>query len=318
MGRNTSAKKMIDEALRRLQSIPDSTLIMEATAIQAQILNSLGKMEASVQAIQPVLSFAYRHKNKKLEHACTNLLGGIELQNGRADMALQYFNRSLELAMTLPYPEFQLYDQMQKGYALLFTNNIPEGQALLDKSIQDATAQGDTLTLTVATLIQAYLSQSRADVTRWKSEIQKAIQLASAMGHETMLSGAYSQLLEYHISKKDYSAAIRAGNQAMDLIHKQPMPLFEVYLDSLMYTVHKDLGNTIMALTYFESFHKNKEAILNSEQLSLLREQKSQFELREKNLIIDNQHLQLANSRKEKILLIILNVIFALAIAAGI
>lgn len=317
MGRNTAAKRMIDEALRRLPASSDSTLIMEATAIQAQILNSLGKMEASVQAIQPVLSFAYRHKNKKLEHACTNLLGGIELQNGRADMALHYFNRSLELAMTSPYPEFQLYDQMQKGYALLFANKIPEGRALVDKSIQNATAKGDTLTLTVATLIQAYLSQSGGDLSGWQSDIQKAIQLASAMGHESLLSGAYSQLLEFYVQKKDYNAAIRAGNQALNLITKQPMPLFEVYLDSLMYTVHKAMGNTVLALSSFESFHKNKATILNDEQLTLLREQKSQFELREKNLIIDNQQLQLANARKEKILLIVLNAVFVLIIGLG-
>jgi len=317
MGRNANAKWMILEALQRAQQLSDSTALMEANAIYAHILNGSSELQKAVKTIQPVLQYAYRHKNQRLEHSCLNLLGGIELQNGRFSDAKNYYIQSLRIAQELPYPEYECYDEVQIAYVEITSGNLKQGAELLDNSIQKATVKQDSFALTVATLIKATIFREQKNTIEWKQQIQKVIELSSAMRHEPLLSAAYSLLLEYYITKKEYQTALEYGAQAVSTIQKHPMPLFGAYLDSLMYTVYKLTGNNQKALESFESFHRNKERILNEEQLGLLREQKSQFELKEKNLIIENQQLQLSNARKEKVLLILLNGIFVLVIMLG-
>lgn len=317
MGRNSNARRIILQALDWVQSYQDSVLLMESTAIYAHILNGSSELQQAVKTIQPVLQYAFRHKNKRLEHTCLNLLGGIELQNGHLAEALNYYRQSLMIAQSLPYPEFEVYDEVQLAYAEIISGNQNKGAELLDKSIQKAVIKHDSLSQTLGTLIKASSFREQKKTSEWKMQIQKVIELSAAMQHEPLLSAAYSLLLEYYIAQKEYQSALEYGAQAVSTIQKHPMPLFATYLDSLMYAVHKLTGNHQEALASFESFHRNKERILNEEQLSLLQEQKSQFELTEKNLVIENQNLQLSNARKEKVLLMLLNGFFVLSILLG-
>ena len=127
------------------------------------------------------------------------------------------------------------------------------------------------------------------------------------MDFANRISGGYYQLLGFELTASNYDKAIQYGLLAKASLKKDPMPLLEVYVDSLLYQAYKITGQIPEALRHFESYQTNKTKILNIEQAGKLKKLEHDFEIKEKNLTIRNQQLQVDIAQKRLLSLALFN-----------
>jgi len=103
---------------------------------------------------------------------------------------------------------------------------------------------------------------------------------------------------------KNYSEALKFGMQADSLLKKLPYPMLQMNVDSMLYIACKSLGKVAEALAWHEQFLILKERITGEAQKAMLNELVVEYSVREKNLTIENQKLELFSKKRQLQLLI--------------
>lgn len=281
------ADKALDDAQRALALFPmvkDSLRWAEASLALAHASNMQGNLNLSTTLARQVLTYAKRYPYPDIHRDALILLGTTSLQNSQIDQALLLYRQAHSITQSHQLQHFIHVDFMLMGSVFMFGNQLDSAFYYLDMAEVKAKAAGDLgiLAGTYATMATCYqLTQS---MPQWKAYILKAIDIAGEIGHASLLYNCYSQLLEYEMAKGNPTEAIRHGQLAKDYLSDNPMPLFEVYVDSLLYIAFKSTGDTDKALIAFESYYRNKTRILNEEQAASIGKLSLELELNEKNL----------------------------------
>lgn len=271
-------------ALKLFPMVRDSLRWAEASMALAQASNMRGDLSQSTTFARQVLDYTRRHPNPEIKRDALVLLGIISQQNSQFEQAMGLYRQAKSITKTHQLSHHLQVDNMMIGSVFMFSNQPDSALFYLNMAATRAQQVGDLAVLagTYATMATCYqISQS---LPQWKSYILKAIDIANNIGHTALLYNCYSQLLEYEMAKGNPIEAIRHGQLAKDYLSDNPMPLFEVYVDSLLYIAFKSTGDTDKALIAFESYYRNKTRILNEEQAASIGKLSLELELNEKNL----------------------------------
>jgi hypothetical protein len=85
------------------------------------------------------------------------------------------------------------------------------------------------------------------------------------------------------------------------------IPLRKVYVDSLQYQVYERYGQLPQALRHFEAYQAGITPILTMKQASKMKKLEHEFEIKEKNLTILNQQLQVDSAQKRFLAQVFIN-----------
>jgi AraC-like DNA-binding protein len=94
----------------------------------------------------------------------------------------------------------------------------------------------------------------------------------------------------------------------------QPYPILKVKVDSILWIACRMTGQFREALDYHEEFSKGKTAILGEKQHQQLNELTLTLKVREKDLTIANQQLELVKKQRYQITLILITIIIGLLV----
>jgi AraC-like DNA-binding protein len=292
----------IDDAQCALELFPlvrDSLRWAEASIALALANNSEGDLALSSSLAKQVLNFTKRHPNPELDRYALFLLGTISLQNNQFDQAMLRFRKAHRISQDHQLHQFIHVDYLGIGMSFMFAQQLDSALFYLLEGAELASNKNDQVVLAgiYATIANGYhLMQA---LPQWKEYLLKTIKIAEKTQHAALLIHAYSQLLDYEMSSGNVSLAIHHGLQVKAFLQTNPMPLSEVYVDSLLYTAYKRIGNTPLALQHFESYYHLKTAILNKEQAQQINQLSLDLDMQEKDLQLTQQELQLTKANKK-------------------
>jgi AraC-like DNA-binding protein len=234
-----------------------------------------------------------------LERYALFLLGTISLQNNQFDQAMLRFRKAHRITQQHQLHQFIHVDYLSIGMAFMFAQQLDSALYFLSQGAELATKKNDQVVLAgiYATIANCYhLMQA---LPQWKEYLLKTINIAEKTKNPVLLIHAYSQLLDYEMSSGNVSLAIDHGLNVKAYLQTNPILLSEVYVDSLLYTAYKRIGNTRLALQHFESYYHHKSAILNKEQAQQINQLSLDLDMQEKDLQLTQQELQLTKANKK-------------------
>jgi AraC-like DNA-binding protein len=299
------ALSFAQEALKLFPQVKDSLRWAEATLALAHASNMEGNLNGSSSLAKQVLGYLQRHPDPDTHRDALYLLAIASSQNSQFDQAMQLFKKAHQITLQHQLNQYWHVDYLGMGMVFMFTQQIDSAFHYLDKAAQAALNVQDKSILCGAYSTMAACYQVKQNFSAWKSYLLKSIAIASEIQHISLLSNAYSQLMEFEMASNNPTQAIRYGLQAKDFLKANPIPLFEVYVDSLLYIAYKKTNNTTLALTHFESYYHNKTAILNKEQASKIDKLTLELDIQDKDLQLAQQHLIIAANKRKTFIFII-------------
>jgi AraC-like DNA-binding protein len=281
------ADEAVHEAQNALQLFPlvrDSLRWAEAAMAMAHASNMQGNLTLSATLAKQVLAYTQKHPNPENNRDALIVLGTISLQNSQFQQAMQLYRQAKSISKTHQLSHHLHVDDLLIGSVFMFNQQPDSALFFLNMAATRAQQVGDLAVLAGAYATMATCYQITQSMPPWKTYILKAIDIAGEIGHASLLFNCYSQLLEYEMAQGNPTGAIQHGLKAKDYLKNNPLPLFEVYVDSLLYMAFKSTGDTDKALAFFESYFQNKTRILNEDQAASIGKLSLELELNEKNL----------------------------------
>lgn len=290
-----------------LQLASDSILIAESKLAYAFAANMSGQFELTMQYASEVLAFAEAKKLPYLIRDAIFQFGNIAMQNGNFREALAYYRKAYHISVEHSLVQYQHADLMNMGSTFMFLNTLDSALYYLDQALDIALKRQDLPVAAGCYSMLAACAAAENDIRKQVKYIQQSIEIGKQINHPNLVSGGYYQLLGFELTASNYDKAIQYGLLAKASLKKDPMPLLEVYVDSLLYQAYKITGQIPEALRHFESYQTNKTKILNIEQAGKLKKLEHDFEIKEKNLTIRNQQLQVDIAQKRLLSLALFN-----------
>jgi AraC-like DNA-binding protein len=297
----------LNAAQTALRLATDSILIAESKLAYAYAANMSGQFELTMQYASEVLTFAEAKKLPYLLRDAMFLFGSIAMQNGNFREALAYYRKAYHTSREFKLHQYQHADLMNIGSTFMFLNTPDSALYFLDQSLDIALQRQDLPVVAGCYSMLAACAAAQNDIRKQVKYIQLSIEIAGKIQNPVMISSGYYQLQGFELSANNYGKAIQYGLLAKASLKKDPLPLLEVYVDSLLYQAYKVTGQIPEALRHFESYQANKTKILNIEQASKLKKLEHEFEIKEKNLTIQNQQLQVDIAQKRLLALALFN-----------
>lgn len=185
---------------------------------------------------------------------CNNNIGIIKLEQNNIDLALEYFNQTLEFALEyeMPILEAQVYDNMAECY------------------IQKKEYSKAELYLAKAMIIAQKFNNKQGEIY---------IMLGLAKLYNIMLK--YDKSLDYCLR------SIKISKEIGSISLKK-----EAY--SLSCKVYENKGNYIQALNYHKKYKELEDSIFNKEKIRQIEDAEAKYQSGKKQKEIDQKNLELA------------------------
>ncbi|MCE2790671.1 MAG: helix-turn-helix domain-containing protein [Saprospiraceae bacterium] len=315
-GNFVASKDFLQEALILTPKLQDSTLLYRIYLLKVQTLNNEGQLSELLNYLNNALDYATRQQNQKMLHDCYILLGGQSLQNGKMKEALKMYQTAKNISVKHRFTQFNHLDDTNLAFAYCYLQ-LDSAKVCLDRAKKSAVEQKDSVFIATIHNVYGFYYLVKNDRKRWKEEVLKSLSIAQSINHLPIISLGFSQLMEYAISDKNYDEAIKMGQKAHQTLNQKDIPLFHSHVDSLLYEAYKAKGDDHTALQYFEKYYRGRTSILSREQADKLEDFKRNFELKEKNLQIKNQALELENTKKRSLALIVANGMLLMLLVGG-
>jgi AraC-like DNA-binding protein len=312
------ADSLAHEALLIQDKVQDKLMIAEAALAQAKASMMVGDFDKALKFANQVMAIAKPAHHFRLQRDCLRLFGHLSIQNSKFKQGLEYYAQAQSLSLHKLDSHTIQADELYLGTGYLYCAKTDSALIHLYRAAQKALSNRDSSVLGTAHAVMAACHQSQQNQLMWKQHLQYAANIAFAIQHPSLIYNSYSQLMEYEMAQENYPMAIKYGLNTKSSLQSNPMPLFEVYVDSLLFKAYHASGNLEKAIEHLWSFHQQQASILNSTQLEKINQLQHEFELREKNLELNNKQLALEVSEKKFWLLLSLNFILLAGIIGGI
>jgi AraC-like DNA-binding protein/predicted negative regulator of RcsB-dependent stress response len=303
------ANALAEQALNFSPMVTDSVLIAEARLSLAAARMMKGNFDSALSLVNQVIVFSKTRQQDKLQRDCLRIFGHLSIQNGKINQALEFYKQAEQITSTALNRHGVQADYLNLGTGFFFENHTDTALNYLYKAAHNAILVKDSTTLAITHAVIAACYQSNKNQALWQQHLRYAAKVAFDIQHPSLIFNSYNQLMEFEMAQADYSKAIAYGLITKSYLRANPIPLYEAYVDSLLYTAYRAKGQADSAIIYLESFHKQRSAILTTTQLDKINQLQHDFEIREKNLQITNTQLALDLSEKKLWLLLSLNVI---------
>ena len=311
------------KSVEKLAGVKDSMVITCNQLSLSELFMMQNRLDSAVTHLKRAQAYAERVNNKLLLNRCYRNMGGILLASAKSEEALAYYLKSYSLTSGFLPAYSRANDEMGIGMAYLVMMKPDSSITYLRRGLESAQRVGDTIAITLAYALMSNYYTQQGEAVEARRNLLMSIDLADRVGHQVLLSNGYNMLMAEEIAAKNYQQAITYGLEARKRIGRNRIPVFEASIDKLLSEAYKGAGDYARALQHFESFYEvEKEAQLQTH-MDAIREQEKAFLLKEKNLKIENQQLQLQNSRRRQrvmalIILLLLSVIAAIVLLGGI
>ena len=296
----------------------DSVLISDAWKVTSYAYNRSGKLDSAIIYTQMMAGYAERHGDKLLLRNSMTSMGTIMNQNKKFNEALKFFKKAYLL--TKEIEDSLSYSIMNYNLGLTYSNlGKPDSSLYYLKDALHNSLREKHFELAVyvyTTTADAYFQLG--DFRKWKENALNVYNLAEKLKNYQLLSQANSNLLIGLSKTKNYQEAILYGNKALEILKVYPYPSLQIEVDSGMYAANKAIGNFGDALTHLEAYNKHNSTFLNENQKKQLNEIQTKFAVKEKDLMIAQQKLELAHRQRNNQLLIFLLAILFIGIIGSV
>lgn len=290
----------------------DSTLISDAWKVTSYSYNRCGNLDSAIYYTKKMYAYAERHNDKRLMRNSMSSLGTIMNQNEKFEEGLKYHKKAYLL--TNEIEDSLSYSIMYFNLGLTYSSlNKPDSSLLyLEKCLARSLKEKhyESALDAYVMISENYLQLN--DFRKWKENTLNLYNLAEKVKNQKFIAHAFTNFLYGLIKSKDYNEAILYGEKAVKLLNNYPFQSLQIEVDSGMYLANKAIGNYSSAIWYLESFYKRKYSLLNENQKKQLSDMQVKFAVKEKDLMITGQKLEL--SRKQKNIQLLVFVLSLLAV----
>jgi len=304
-----SAKICALQAIRLTSFTKDSALISNAWLMMSFAHNKLGRLDSALYFTRMVLDYSQRHADYRQYRSALNSMGTIMMQNKHPSDALKNYMEALHIAEQLKDSSLYAASYYNIGLAQKNLKNYPDCILNLQKaaSLAQKSSFEDLLIVIYGTISDYYLETGNKVLH--KEYLLRANDLAIKLNNYQFVAMGYANLAEGSLRDNDYSGAVKYGKLAISYLDKQPWLILKLKIDSLLYVSCKQLNQPAEALTWFESYEKTKYRIFNDDEARTLNKIMVELNVKEKNLTIARQQVELVSRQKSTMLNFILFII---------
>lgn len=290
----------------------DSGLISEAWRVMSYSYNHHGQLDSAVLYTQKMLNYGERNGNKVLVRNSLTSLATIMNQNNRPEEALNYFRETGVLSKEIGDSTGYTVALYNIGYTYLHLHKPDSSLYYLNQSLERSLKEKhyDLSAWTYISISEAFLSQN--NFNKWKESTVNLFNLAREMKNGEFMTHAYNRLLRGLTKQGEYKEAILYGNKAVEYLNTHPFKSLQLSVDSGMYVAYEAIGDYENALNFLKSFYSEKYMLLNEIQQEQLNEIQVKLYVKEKDLTIAEQKIELSQKQKKVQILMFLTVILIL------
>ena len=314
-GNFDSAKQCALRSISLSSSSGDSAPISNSWKVMAYAYNRSGQLDSALFFTGKLLNYAKRvGDDRQCRNALTSM-GTILMQNKRPAEALTVYREAIQAGYRMKDSLYFATGLYNIGLAQLALKQYDSSLATLKNVVFLARqhTQQDVLLMAYGTLSDCYLEMGNKEER--KKNLLLANSVAAGIGNYQFMAMGFSSLSREALMEKNYREALKFGLQADSLLKKQPYPVFQMRVDSLLYAAFKNLGKKSESFTRLEEFVKLKEKVTGESQDAMLNKLVVEYSVREKNLTIENQILEISSNKKQLQLLLLLLFLTCLLIA---
>ncbi|MCF8366066.1 MAG: helix-turn-helix domain-containing protein [Bacteroidales bacterium] len=290
----------------------DSSLISDAWKMMSYSYNRLGYLDSAIFFTDKLLNYARRVGDDHQYSLALSSMATILMQNQRPAEALKNFmeanriNRMMNdtASFAVDYFNIGLTHLKMKQYDTCL-NNLKEALAILENGTKP-----DLLLITYGTIADCYMAMGIKEER--KKYLLLAMEVAEQLGSSQFMAMSYCNIIQGALEENDFTSALKYGFLADSLLKKEPFPVQQMRVDSMMYVAYKNLSNPGEALTWYERFVEIKSQVISENQTALLNRVMVEYEVKEKNLRIEKQEMELQGKTRKFQLLLLLFVITTL------
>ncbi len=296
----------------------DSSLISDAWKVISYSYNRCGNLDSAIFYTKKMYAYAERHNDKRLMRNSMSSLGTIMNQNEKFEEGLKYHKKAYLL--TNEIDDSLSYSIMYFNLGLTYSSlNKPDSSLLyLEKCLARSLTEKH-----YESALDAYVMISNTylqfnDLKKWKESTLNLYNLAEKVQNQKFIAHAYNNFLYGLIKSNDFREAVSYGEKAVKLLDHYPFQSLQIEVDSGLYVANKALGDYYNAMRYFESYYKRKYSLLNENQKRELSEVQVKFAVKEKDLMISQQKLELSHKQKNIQLLVYILTLFIFIVLASV
>ncbi len=293
-----SALAMAKVSLSLIPHSKDSVLISDAWRIISYAYNNAGNLDSALFYTHLMLGYAGRKGDERQMRNALVSMATIMNQNRQFHQALKY-NRSAS-ALTRKIKDTLNYALSGYNLGLTFQNLQQNDSSVfyLKQAMGAAihTRQIDLLIYIYGALADLYLNTGN------EAERKKYLLLAKTeaekIGNNQFLAMLTSNLMQGALEKKSYAEAIGYAEEAGFHLSKQPYPVLQVRVDSMSWVAYSGVGNLTRAMECLIAFHRGKEKLVSGQQQEQLNKMMLTLDVKEKDLTIAMQNLDISNNKR--------------------
>lgn len=300
------------EALALSKKSKDSTLVVDAWKSVAYAYNNTGKLDSAIFFTRLMLSYGERNKDDKLCRNAFTSMGTILSQNKRYDEAMRFFRNAQALTMKMNDSLSFSVSKLNIGLTFRYLNNTDSFLCYLSQAADLAKKfkQNDRLVYIYGMKADCFLDMK--NYGEQKKYLLLANEIAEKIGNRQFLAMGYGNLTSGALQSGNYREAIDYGMKALSLLREQPYPVLKAKVDSMMYVAYRGLGDFQKSLSFHETFVRGNEQVKGQKQKKELDELMLTLQVKDKDLTISNQLVEITNKRRNTQGLILLIFIFIL------
>ena len=312
MNKFDSAMICARQALQLSTYSKDSILISETWKMMSYSYNRLGQLDSAIYFAKKLLNYSKRAGDDHQYRNALVSMGTILMQNQRPSDAMKNFMEANRINKKMSDTASFVYDYFNIGLVYLKLIQYDSCLYYMKEAlgILRNRTMPEMLLMTYGTMADCYLAMGK------KAERMKylllAMDVAKQTGSSQFLAMGYCNLMEGCLIERDYRSALKNGFAADSLLKREPFPVQQMKLDSMMYIAFSRLSKPAEALAWHISFMKMKNQVISENQSALLNRLMVEYNVKEKNLRIEKQESDIRSKTRQLWLLILLLVITAL------
>ena len=148
------------------------------------------------------------------------LFGHGYLQLGRAEQAIDYYEKALAVASRVPELQFPVMTYLGKGDALASLGRTPEAERVLEDALTVATTQGALGYQAELTLKLGLIADSRGQSDRAADLLGRAVDLAREAGGEAILAEIAGERARIQRARHDDTGAEQTLREGIDVARR--------------------------------------------------------------------------------------------------
>lgn len=311
-----SAMLMARKSLALLPEINDSGLVSDAWRMAAYSFNNIGKLDSALYFTRLLLDYSDRNGDLRQKRNALVSIATILSQNREFGQALNYYREAERLTETLSDTLYVSISDYNIGLTFLNLKQTDSCLFFLKRAEKSAiqSERSDILVYIYGTMADCYLSVNK--LKERKHYLMLANAEAEKIGNRQFLAMGLSNLAQGALEQKNFKEALSFGEQSLKLLKEQPYPVLKMKVDSMLAVAYEGVGNHSAALQSLKTYVAEREQIVGRKQSEQLNELRVLLEVKEKDLTITTQKLEISD-KKGKIQLLTLVVIVALLLIAG-